>query len=52
MRGALQPLSGVKAIDVRPGDRDFTVAFDPAKTTIDAMLAALRAAREPAVARD
>ena len=51
MRGALRPLAGVLAVDVTPGNQDFTVAFDPAKVTVDAMLAALKAAREPATVR-
>ena len=52
MRGALQPLAGVVAVDVEPGNKDFTVAFDPAKVTVTAMLAALTAAREPATVRE
>jgi allophanate hydrolase subunit 1 len=51
VRGALQALSGVQRVDVTPGNRDFTVAYEPAMVTVEAMLAALRTAKEPAVRR-
>jgi allophanate hydrolase subunit 1 len=51
VRGALQPLAGVRSVDVQPGNRDFSVAFDPAQVTVDALLAALRTAKEPAARR-
>ncbi|HLU39035.1 MAG TPA: hypothetical protein VK081_06595 [Planctomycetota bacterium] len=47
MRGALQ-LDGVLAVDVRPGQRDFTATYDPRTASVAQMLAALHAAREPA----
>jgi hypothetical protein len=52
VRGALQPLPGVLAVDVTPGKQDFTVAYDPAKVDVDRMLAALTTAREPAKVRN
>jgi copper chaperone CopZ len=52
VRDALKPLPGVVAVDVKPGERDFTVAFDPARVNVGQMLAALQAAREPAAVRE
>ena len=48
MRGALEPLEGVTAVAVRPGQRAFSVLYDPGRVGVDAMLAALEAAGEPA----
>jgi copper chaperone CopZ len=52
VRGALQPIPGVLAVDVTPGKQDFTVAYDPGKASVDRMLAALKDAREPATVRN
>jgi len=52
VRGALQPIPGVLAVDVTPGKQDFTVAYDPGKASVERMLAALQSAREPASVRN
>jgi copper chaperone CopZ len=48
VRGALQPIPGVAAIDVVPGRKTVWVAYDPAKVSPEQLLAAVEKAGEPA----
>ncbi len=48
VRGALQQVPGVEEVMIRASVKQFTVAYDPARTDVDAILAALEAAGEPA----
>lgn len=48
MRGALEPLAGVRALDVAPGERAFRVLFDPEQVDTERLLAELEAAGEGA----
>lgn len=48
MRGALSRVPGVWDVNIRQNDKDFRVSYDPATTDVDAILAALSAAEEPA----
>jgi hypothetical protein len=49
VRGALQPLPGVRSVDVVPGRKLVTVICEPDRVKPEAILAALEKAREPAV---
>ena len=49
MSGTLQPMAGVSKIDIKEGEEGFTVEFDPAKVSVESMLAALQA-KEPKTA--
>jgi hypothetical protein len=51
VRGALEPLPGVKRVAVVAGNRDFSVLYDPRQVDVPRMLAALERAKEPATAR-
>lgn len=46
MRGALGNVDGVARIDIRAGEKDFTVHYDPARITPQQMVAKLQAAGE------
>lgn len=46
MRGALDKVPGVTHIDIKAGDKDFTVHYDPAKIQPADMVAKLKAAGE------
>jgi copper chaperone CopZ len=48
VRGALERLPGVSAIDVAPGNKLFSVVFDRKQVEPATMLAALAKAKEPA----
>ena len=48
MSGALRKLPGIGTIEIEQGKKDFTVAYDSTKVKVDEMLAALKAAGEPA----
>jgi copper chaperone CopZ len=48
VRGALEPLAGVRQVDVTPGKREFTVVYDPSQVTPEALLQALAEKQEPA----
>ena len=48
MRSALKPIPGVAKVDVKVGENNFAVEFDPAKVSVDKMLAALKDAGEGA----
>ena len=43
-------MPGVKKVDVKVGEKDFTVNYEPGKATIDSMLTALKNAGEIATA--
>ena len=51
MRGALEPLPGTLRVNVRPGRKSVTVAFDAGRISPDEMLAALKKAGEEASLR-
>lgn len=51
MRGAFKGLPGIGQVDTRIGDRNLVVSYDSKAVSIDQMLAALAAAKEPAVAK-
>lgn len=46
MRGALAGVPGVGNIDIKAGDKDFTVHFDGKKIQPDGIVAALKAGGE------
>lgn len=46
MRGALEKVDGVSKIDIKQGEMDFTVHYDPAKIKPADMVAKLVAAGE------
>ncbi len=48
MRGALEPLAGIKAIDVIPGRRTVWVAVERGRVAVVDLLATLSRAGEPA----
>ena len=48
MRGALEKLPGVSAVDVTPGNKVFSVVCDLERIEPAAILAALAKAKEPA----
>ena len=51
MRGAFKGLPGIGQVDTKIGDRNLVVSYDSKGVTVDQMLAALTAAKEPAVAK-
>lgn len=51
MRGAFKGLAGIGAVEAKIGDRNLVVSYDSKAVTIDQMLGALAAAKEPAVAK-
>ena len=46
MRGALEKTDGISKIDIKKGDPDFTVHYDPAKIQPADMVGKLKAAGE------
>ena len=52
MRGTLEPLAGVSAVDVTPGRKSVRVAYDPDLVSTAKMLAELEAAGETARVAD
>ncbi len=46
MRGALEKADGVTRIDIKEGEKDFTVHYDPARIQPADMVAKLKAAGE------
>jgi len=46
VRGALGKVDGISQIDIKAGDMDFTVHYDPAKVKLADMVAKLVAAGE------
>ena len=48
MRGALEKVDGIGPIDIKKGDKDFTVHYDPKKIQPAAMVEKLIAAGKPA----
>lgn len=44
MRGALEKVDGISRIDIKKGDKDFAVHYDPAKIKPAEMVAKLIAA--------
>lgn len=48
MRGALDKVPGVKGAEIKAGDPEIVVHYDPATTNVEAVLAGLAAAGEPA----
>jgi copper chaperone CopZ len=48
VRGALEKLPGVSAVDVTPGNKLFTVVCNRKQIDVATMLAALAKAKEPA----
>jgi allophanate hydrolase subunit 1 len=51
VRGAFKGLAGVGQVDAKIGDRNLVVHYDSKAVTVDQMIAALAAAKEPAVAK-
>jgi allophanate hydrolase subunit 1 len=51
VRGAFKGLPGIGQVDTKIGDRNLVVSYDSKAVTVDQMLAALAAAKEPAVAK-
>lgn len=51
MRGAFKGLAGIGEVQAKIGDRNLVVHYDSKAVTVDQMLAALTAAKEPAVAK-
>ena len=48
MRGALGKIEGVNGIRIEVNNKNFAVDHDPAKVSVEQMLAALKSAGEPA----
>ena len=48
MRGALEGMAGVSDVEVEAGKADVKVAFDPAKTSVEQLLAGMKAAGQSA----
>jgi copper chaperone CopZ len=48
VRGALEPLPGVRKVDVTVGKREFTVTYEPSKVSTAKMLQELERAGEGA----
>jgi hypothetical protein len=49
VRGELARLDGIARWSMKAGERPFAITFDPARTTTDAILAAVERAGESAV---
>ena len=52
MLGALEPLVGVEILELEEGKKPFKVKYDPKKTELAKILAALDEAGEPAKKMD
>lgn len=48
MRGVLEKVPGVRDFEVEAGKADIKVSYDPSKTSVDAVLAGMKAGGEPA----
>ena len=46
MRGALKPLPGIANVAIEVGQTEFSVDYDPDKTDVDKIMAAISAAGE------
>lgn len=48
VRGALDKVPGIAGVDIEVDNQEFSVSYDPAKTDVDSILAALDASGESA----